>query len=192
MNEPLILRSLDAHGNGLELRFHWNGDRFLHIIDYLFRGERHRLTESVESNAEVAWPASPPLQQLSIEPIEGLNVALGVGSAGKGHWSMSVSPDFIADPSRQQPEPFNIPAFKFDWALRSESVDGWIGSTYQANSPLAQFKVVEKIGRTNIHLPIAGANSPIAIQAEIVPGRTQRWAYWIYAAATAEASSLNT
>jgi hypothetical protein len=84
-----------------------------------------------------------------------------------------------------------IPAFKFDWALRIETADGWIGSTYQSNSPLAQFRAIETIGRTSIRLPIAGVNSPITLQAEIVPGRTQRWAYWIYAAPESQASSLN-
>ncbi len=51
---------------------------------------RGPLAESVEGTDEEVWPASPALQQLSIEHRERVDVALLVGMSGRSHWSLSI------------------------------------------------------------------------------------------------------
>jgi len=49
---------------------------------------------------------------------------LGVGQAGKSHWSISIEPlDFEGDA-----------AFRFDVACRTRSHPSWLGSTYRRTS----------------------------------------------------------
>ena len=45
---------------------------------------------SVEGEADRAWPASPPLQQLSLQCIPNASVILGVNIAGAGHWNTGL------------------------------------------------------------------------------------------------------
>ena len=73
-----------------------SGDRIAHVI-YVREPRTANLAErpwiellrSVESAADVAWPDSPPLQELHVEDRGGQPVALLVGRAGKSHWSAS-------------------------------------------------------------------------------------------------------
>lgn len=45
---------------------------------------------SVEGTPEQDWPSSPPLQDISAHELPTGNAILGVGMAGKSHWSASV------------------------------------------------------------------------------------------------------
>ncbi|MCC9602702.1 hypothetical protein LOC67_19295 [Stieleria sp. JC731] len=92
--------------------FTWNGDRFIH---QLVCGDS--VVESFEEAEELPWPASPPLQQLSVEVINDQEVALGVGCAGTSHWSLSVQP--IEN------------GFHFEWACRTKVSPERLLSTYQ-------------------------------------------------------------
>ena len=67
------------------------------------------------------WPASPPIQQLSLETIAGMPALLGVGQAGKSHWSISVE---TLTQARSQP------AIRFDLACRCPAPPDWLGSSY--------------------------------------------------------------
>ncbi|NND98804.1 MAG: hypothetical protein HKN47_15905 [Pirellulaceae bacterium] len=102
----------------LRVEFHWNGDRYGHRF-VLPDGQT---VASVEGDAESAWPPSPPLQQLSLEEINGAPVVLGVGAAGTSHWSISVE-------QREQ-------GLRFDFACRSKSPVGWIGCSYRISDRL--------------------------------------------------------
>jgi hypothetical protein len=75
-----------------------------------------------DRDSEPRWPNCPPLQQLSIESIEGRPVALGVGSAGTSHWSLSVEP--VAE------------GFRWDWACRVKETPQWLGTVYQEQSAI--------------------------------------------------------
>lgn len=72
------------------------GDRIAHVVyaaspaDDPARPGRIELLRSVESSADAAWLASPPLQELHVEERGGEPVALLVGRAGKNHWSASI------------------------------------------------------------------------------------------------------
>ena len=103
------------HPNGqATVEFHWSNDRFDH---YIRIGE---LTlRSIAGSAQDTWPASPPLQQLSLEEIESREIAFGVGLAGTSHWSVSVEP--------------TEDGFRFDWACRTKEPPGFLGTTYEPN-----------------------------------------------------------
>ena len=106
--EPVLLR----HPNGIAtVRFRWTGDRFDHAAEF----ESGRVA-CLETSLESHWPDSPPIQQLSIETIEGRDVALGVGCAGTSHWSLSVEP--------------TEDGFRFDWACRAKETPLQLGTSY--------------------------------------------------------------
>ena len=95
-----------AHPDGIAfVDFQWMQDRFVHSV----RIESFE-TKTLAENESTPWPQSPPMQQLSIEMIDGRNVALGVGCAGKSHWSLSVEP--VEN------------GFRFDWACKTKADAG--------------------------------------------------------------------
>src|SRR6056297_1970449 len=127
--DPFTISSLDPSGCGLQLRFSWLGDRYGHVIERISRGKGASGSElitlpllaSIESAPDESWPSSPPLQQLSVEPIQATSVALAVGAAGQAHWSLSVTP--ITGGAGQ-------PGFLFDVAIRCANPSGSLGSDY--------------------------------------------------------------
>jgi len=113
--------SLKVPSCQLEVRFEWIGDRFQHQV----RQGDDSLLVSIEGNADQAWPDSPPLQQLSHEHLEGRDVVLGVGAAGKSHWSLCVMPIEGAD---------ETPALRFEWACRTTESQPHLRSSYEGSS----------------------------------------------------------
>lgn len=91
--------------------------------------------------------------------------ALGVGCAGKGHWSISVSPTTLD----------HKPALMFDLAIRSAEMNGWLGSTYEVQSPDHCLQPLNEVAGTML--------VPNSETLQIVPrsseGKTRRWAYLI-------------
>jgi hypothetical protein len=78
------------------------------------------LFESQEGNSEEDWPASPPLQFVSIETRpKKLPVALLMGMAGGSHWSASIE---------QHPAEHSL---RFDIACRAGSHPDKLGSRYR-------------------------------------------------------------
>ncbi|MCC9609281.1 hypothetical protein LOC68_06005 [Blastopirellula sp. JC732] len=82
--------AIDADGRGLFVSFPRRGDRFGHVVSIVSGDEIVPCMVSLEGDDEEEWPDSPPIQQLSIEERENGAVALGVGQAGKSHWSVTV------------------------------------------------------------------------------------------------------
>ena len=81
-------------GAGWRLVFEQHADRIQHRIEVATGGEWRTLIESVEGEASLWWPPSPPLQSLHVETRPTGNVALLVGMEGRSHWSASIE---IAD-----------------------------------------------------------------------------------------------
>lgn len=83
------IRCIDANGRGLYVRCVWTVDRYQHQIGWLIDGVEHAALESCEGTPDDVWPPSPPIQQFSMQMIDGNPALLGVGMAGRGHWSAS-------------------------------------------------------------------------------------------------------
>ena len=78
------------------------------------------------------WPASPVLVELSRVSVPrkdsaGGQAVVGVGLAGRSHFSASIAPDpHVAD------------AIRFEIACRLHESPGWLGSTYRTAGGLVQ------------------------------------------------------
>lgn len=99
----------------LEIRFVWHHDRYLHRIYF----DNRLAGYSVEGDSTEIWPPSPPLQQLSLTLVDDRAAVLGMGSAGRSHWSLS------AVPCSDQPG-----AIRFELACRCAGQPEFVGSTY--------------------------------------------------------------
>ncbi len=152
--KPRTLALATSDGR-LRVEFHWQHDRF---VQQLFVGSL-AAGNSIEGDAEDSWPSSPPLQQLSLEDINGSNVILGVGAAGRGHWSISVEIDSQSDGAQ---------AIKFELACRSKEQPPFLGSSYRLTDSIvltpADGTCQLRDGRT-----IAG---PVDLDSQ-----THRWSY---------------
>ncbi|MFI4875936.1 MAG: hypothetical protein ACIALR_11380 [Blastopirellula sp. JB062] len=82
--------AIDAQGQGLFVSFPRRGDRFGHVVSVVSGEEIRPCLVSLEGDDAEPWPDSPPIQQLSVEQRPAGAVALGVGQAGKSHWSVTV------------------------------------------------------------------------------------------------------
>lgn len=89
------------------------------------------LLESIEGNSQEDWPASPPLQFVSIETRpKKPPVALLMGMAGSSHWSASIE---------QYPAERSL---RFDIACRAKSQPVNLGSRYRL-APRVQLQAAE-------------------------------------------------
>jgi hypothetical protein len=100
--------------------FSWAGDRWRHAV----AAAGGFAAESVEGGGEGGddrWPASPPLVEVSLVEIAGAAAILGVGLAGRSHFSASVVP-----------HPQLADTLLFEIASRVQEPPAWLGSTYHA------------------------------------------------------------
>jgi hypothetical protein len=97
---------------------------------------------------------------LSAETIRGENVLLGVGAAGKSHWSISVETQTIDGAA----------VLKFDLACRCKSQPQQLGSSYQLGPQLSvdplESAVIEDQGQRITIRPSAAES-------------TYRWSYLV-------------
>jgi hypothetical protein len=128
------LESASSSGHILRLVLEQTGDRVSHRIEVLDADSRI-LAElrSIEGTSDDEWPASPVLQNCSLQEIRpGALTAFLVGMAGKSHWSASIE---------------TVPhtgAFNFDFACRVHEEPQWMGTTYiQSISPHSRFTLFE-------------------------------------------------
>ena len=175
---------------GLQVVFTRHGDRYRHSVQLCRQGQLPvLLLVSEEGASDQRWPASPPLQQLSLEQLSlepGLGgdrrpVALLLGMAGAGHWSMSVES--------------SARAIEFDVACRGRVADEPIGSSYLLQLPAQRqptsgdavlsadgVTVRLQVKRvTNHELPrieLAQGRLSIGVPVEVLEGTaTVRWKY---------------
>jgi len=168
------------------ISFHWRNDRYDHVVATAGGAKHESLLRSVNGSTDEDWPASPAIQQLSTETIEGRPTVLGVGCCGTSHFSVSV---------QNSPDPAGNPAVRFDWAVRLSkeldeaaiaAIDGfWLGTTYKAavrrtqDTPRKSWRLecgetaaLENIrdGETTLH-----RLRPTSVAGQ----RTIQWSYWI-------------
>lgn len=105
------------------VRFIRSGDRWEHEVR-LADGRVWRSVEGPGAEAgDPRWPASPPIVELSAVQTFAEPVLLGVGTAGRSHFSLSVSV------CRAESD-----TLLFDLACRAQEPAIWLGSTYAAGS----------------------------------------------------------
>lgn len=115
------LQVFDRHGCGLQIRWFRDGDRYGHEIVVVTDSAETVCLAAELGRGRDPWPASPPLQQCSLEgSVAGGPTALFLGMAGQSHWSQSVETDAATV------------GLTFDVACRVVSRPVWLGSTYGA------------------------------------------------------------
>jgi hypothetical protein len=88
-------------------------------------GQAREWLLSCEGDHDELWPASPPLQQHSLQSAgDGRRFVLLLGMAGNSHWSLSIE---------EQPAEA---ALLFDVACRLQRAPAWLGSCYASRLPI--------------------------------------------------------
>lgn len=147
--KPQTLQAADSNGNGLRIEFFWDGDRYAHRIETLRANKASLLLESCEGNDRDRWPASAPLQQLSIEQRpDGCQVALLLGMAGQSHWSASVTATGT-DPS-----------LLFEMACRTKDRSALLCSSYRICGDVQRVASSDKLFRWP-HLALTTSSATI-------------------------------
>jgi len=77
----------------IQLSFGKLDDRWAHDWQWVDGDQVQTLLKSREGSQDQNWPPSPPLQEISHHELPSGEAILGVGMAGKGHWSASFSMD---------------------------------------------------------------------------------------------------
>lgn len=85
------------------------------------RRDETTLLESIEGDSTEDWPASPAIQECTIESRTTGDVALLVGMAGKSFWSISIH--------------FEADSLVFDVACRHQAPPAFLGSSYRVLAP---------------------------------------------------------
>jgi len=155
---PADKSSLCLHAGSTSVTFIWSGDRWEHVVVVL-DGRRWRSVEGPGGPGDdPRWPASPPLVEVSLVAAGPRPAVLGVGLAGRSHFSLSV----VACPDRPD-------TLLFEAAARIIAPAGWLGSTYDGNDgreraeadpaspPPATVRWAYRIGAAGLE-PAAGAD----------------------------------
>jgi hypothetical protein len=132
------IEAISSYGTGLRVDFVARGDRYGHVISLIDADDGVQpLVESIEGLPDDAWPASPALQNLSVETLHnGRRVALLVGMAGGSHWSASIE----AVPNNAE--------LIFDLACRHTRTPTWLGSRYRSLSDVTPKLIFRADGET--------------------------------------------
>ena len=160
MSGPLRIQTANKQ---LTVEFTWHVDRYVHRI---ISDAGCELT-SVDGTPEDLWPSSPPIQQLSLESIDGQSVLLGVGAAGSGHWSISVSS--VVDGEYD--------ALKFELACRSREVPDRLASTYRHGASGSIDSQLHVEARSGIAELTTAAEEVLLAVALSGDERTRQWSY---------------
>lgn len=116
--DPRVRPTLTVSSGVVSATFTWTTDRWRHSLCI----DGREFAESVEDRGDgrdSAWPASPPLVELSQLELAHGQAVLGVGLAGRSHFSASVAP-----------HPSEPDTLVFEMACRIKDAPGWLGSTY--------------------------------------------------------------
>ncbi|MEK6239181.1 MAG: hypothetical protein N2C14_31065 [Planctomycetales bacterium] len=153
-------QSAELSGGALRLRFFQEGGRFAHALFLADdangidakNANDEPLMVSVEGDADLIWPPSPPFQDLLVESIGQGRAAMLVGMAGKSHWSASFE-------TREN-------GFFVDVACRVKQSPEQLGSAYRIraeNSPTLSENV--------LRISVPGIAGRLLISPQSVDGR---------------------
>lgn len=85
MTAPITLQN-----DLIAVDFRRHDDRYAHTISLRSDGRAITMLDSREGARDLAWPPSPPLQQIEVDCPGGNHRALLVGMAGRSHWSVGI------------------------------------------------------------------------------------------------------
>lgn len=110
------------------VEFSWHADRWAHRVILPAAGDGPAVEwVSVEGplppDADPRWPASPVLVNVTSVLAAAGPALVGVGLAGRSHFSATVAPD-----------PAASGAIRFEIACRLLEDAGWLGSTYRSGN----------------------------------------------------------
>ncbi len=152
----------------LRLTFRFERDRFVHAIERRTADRWEPLWTSREGDDSQDWPASPALQEIAPHESSDGAVLLGVGKAGRSHWSIVFeTPVAGAD-------------FRFDVACRIGAAVGPLGSSYDAveTRPIGHWSVEASGDRTGEASGRSDATGWTCDASSLAaPGHTARWVY---------------
>lgn len=148
--------------------FWWDQDRYAHR--FVGRVDGDIAASSIEGDSSQDWPPSPPIQQLSLESVDDQPAVLGVGGAGRGHWSVSVL-------TGRDPSKVNCVYFQFDLACRSKrEEDRLLGSVYRVEKTVEFVSPDSDCVESEDHL----SRQQIRISPYDDSAETVTWSYRIY------------
>ncbi len=184
----------------LAVVFQRRGDRVEHQVRVNVGGRAEQtaagiedwrvVARSIEGSESQAWPPSPPVQELHLEtqPNHG-RVALGVGMAGRSHWSISM-----AAPRQEE--------IVCEVACRLHAPAGWLGSRFTLEPDVASrrraeggWQLLHAAGGGLVELDAVGTSICETDELAVVPSEmlhgspaTVVWRYvWRYVAGREEA-----
>ncbi len=86
-----VLEAINSLGEGLAVEFLRRAARWGHTIAAVAGNQSWPILESIEGEDSQLFPPSPPLQHVVFENRpDHTQVAMSVGMAGRGHWSVCV------------------------------------------------------------------------------------------------------
>lgn len=133
--------------SGVDVRFDWLGDRWAHAVrfDGTAAERAGGAWHSIEGpgGGDERWPDSPVFVELNTHSVSGSMAVIGLGLAGRSHFSASVAAD-----------PTSPGTIRFDIAARIHEAPLHLGSTYGSEGPSRSFLVrVEPIPSADDVLP---------------------------------------
>lgn len=130
--------------------FTWHEDRWVHALHARAPNGSHGpacwRTAMALPDEDPCWPWSPPLVELAEVACNAGPALVGVGRAGKSHYSVSITTEVAG-------------TVRFDFACRLVTAAGWLGSTYQqvaANPPALVIEPLEGASAEAISAASAG------------------------------------
>lgn len=114
--------------------FTWSGDRWLHRVTLAEEGGWESVEGPRPEIGDDRWPASPVLVELSRIDTPRGPAMLGVGLAGRSHFSACIGP--AAEGSAAA----GAPGIRFEIACRYHDPALWLGSTYRGPAGLATIR----------------------------------------------------
>lgn len=124
MNEPFSIPAAARTPSFVQVVFEKQQDRWLHRIQWVNCDETLIVANSIEGTSHENWPASPTFQEITQQELKGGVLLLGVGMAGRSHWSLSCS-------SQTGDDPLQTSILMDIACLTKDLPAGWLGSSYQ-------------------------------------------------------------
>jgi len=120
--------AISLRAGAVEVSFTRAGDRWRHVVSVAGTIAFESVEGAGGADADPRWPASPALTEVTRFDAAGRPAILGLGLAGRSHFSASVA----AHPDRPD-------TLLFEVACRIQEPPAWLGSTYRtASGALAQ------------------------------------------------------